>query len=49
MMVHAVGKDLRANSGEVCVSELEVWGTVPSTMLVGATTPAVRVGSLGAR
>jgi hypothetical protein len=33
---------------EVCVSELEVWGTVPSTMPVGATTPAVRVGSLGA-
>jgi hypothetical protein len=32
---------------EVCVSELEVWGTVPSTMPVGATTPTVRVGSLG--
>jgi hypothetical protein len=33
---------------EVCVSELEVWGSVPATLPVAATTPTVRVGSLGA-
>jgi len=33
---------------EICVSELEVWGTPPPGTPVGQTTPAVRVGSLDA-